>query len=213
MTDEDLSNEAFPYRRVAEIRVGDIPVMAVRISYVGELGWELYAPSESGLSLWDTIWEAAAPRGAIAAGTGALDSLRLEKGYRLWGSDIHTEYNPFEAGLDFAVRMRKPDFIGRKALAEVKQTGISRRLSCLTLNGEKAIVLGKEPIFVGDSRVGYVTSAGYGYSVGQTIAYGYLPLEHSTPGTKVHVEYFGDLLPATVQSTPLIDPGNERIRS
>ena len=100
-----------------------MPALALRISYVGELGWEIYAPSEQGLRLWDILWEAGQPLGVIAAGGGAFDSLRLEKGYRLWGNDIHTEYNPYEAGIGFAVRMRKGDFIGRDALRQARGGG------------------------------------------------------------------------------------------
>ena len=133
-----------------------------QISYVGELGWEIYAPSELGLHLWDTLWDAGQSLGVIAGGGGAFDSLRLEKGYRLWGNDIHTEYNPYEAGIGFTVRMRKGDFIGREALREVRASGPSRKLCCMTLDDPAAVVMGKEPILEGDRVLGYVTSANYG---------------------------------------------------
>ena len=116
VTSDDVGNGAFPYLGAKHVTVGEVPVLALRISYVGELGWELYAPTEMGLRLWDTLWEAGQPLGLVAGGGGAFDSLRLEKGYRLWGNDIHTEYNPYEAGMGFAVRMRKGDFIGRDAV-------------------------------------------------------------------------------------------------
>ena len=116
------------------------------MSYVGELGWELYAPAEYGLALWDTLWEAGQPLGVIAAGGGAFDSLRLEKGYRLWGQDIHTEYNPYEAGLGFAVKLRKGDFLGRAVLERAKAEGVSRRLSCLTFDDPAVVAMGKEPL-------------------------------------------------------------------
>ena len=121
--DDDLSNDGFPYMTAKPITIGEVPALALRISYVGELGWEIYAPTELGLHLWDTLWEAGRPLGVIAGGGGAFDSLRLEKGYRLWGNDIHTEYNPYEAGIGFAVRMRKGDFIGRDALREARASG------------------------------------------------------------------------------------------
>ena len=108
--EDDVSNAGFPYMTAKAITVGGVPALALRISYVGELGWEIYAPAEQGLRLWDALWEAGQPLGLIAAGGGAFDSLRLEKGYRFWGNDIHTEYNPYEAGLGFAVRMRKGEF-------------------------------------------------------------------------------------------------------
>ena len=121
--EDDVSDAAFPYMTAKAITVGEVPALALRISYVGELGWEIYAPAEQGLRLWDALWEAGQPLGLIAAGGGAFDSLRLEKGYRFWGNDIHTEYNPYEAGLGFAVRMRKGEFVGREALAKIAYAG------------------------------------------------------------------------------------------
>jgi glycine cleavage system aminomethyltransferase T len=212
---DDWSNAAFPYLSAREMFIGHVPVLAVRISYAGELGWEIYTTSEYGLALWDTLWEAGRPFGAIAAGGGAFDSLRLEKGYRSWGADIHTEYNPYEAGLGFAVRLSKGDFIGRAALEKIKSTGINRKLCCLVFENPQAAILGKEPIFAPDSEtaLGYVTSANYGYSVRQSIAYGYLPMEHAAEGRKVDVYFFGDVFPAMVTREPLFDPENARLRS
>ena len=154
--------------------------MALRVSYAGELGWEIYTPTEYGLNLWDTLWEAGKSYGIIAAGGGAFDSLRLEKGYRFWGADMHTEYNPYEAGLGWAVKLDKGDFIGREALVRVKEQRMARKLCCMTMDEPGAVLLGKEPIFDGGGRLGYVTSTNYGYSVGKHIAYGYLPVEYST---------------------------------
>ena len=187
--------------------------MAVRISYVGELGWELYCPREQGSRFWDVVWEAGREYGAVAAGTTAQDSLRLEKGYRLWGSDIHTEYNPLEAGLGFAVDMGKDDFSGREALAGIRSNGVDRRLRCMTLDDPSRVVMGKEPIWLNGQVAGYVTSAGYGHSIGRGIALGYLPVSESKPRSAVEIEYFGERLPATVRSMPLFDAGNERLRS
>ena len=209
---DDLDNEAFPYLRAKHVTAGEVPVLALRISYVGELGWELYAPTEMGLRLWDTLWEAGQPLGLVAGGGGAFDSLRLEKGYRLWGNDIHTEYNPYEAGIGFAVRMRKGDFIGREALREARARGLTRRLCCIALDDPDAVVVGKEPIVSGDTVLGYVTSANYGHTVGRGIVYGYLPVSHAAPGTSVDVVYFGERLPATVAVEPLYDPAGERMR-
>ena len=150
--DDDLSNDGFPYLSARRITIGEVPALALRISYVGELGWEIYAPSEQGLRLWDILWEAGQPLGVIAAGGGAFDSLRLEKGYRLWGNDIHTEYNPYEACIGFAVRMRKGDFIGRDALRGVRSEGVRRKLACMTLDDADRVVMGKEPIFGTDEE-------------------------------------------------------------
>ena len=180
---------------------------------MGELGWEIYAPSEFGLRLWDTLWEAGRAHGLVALGGGAFDALRLEKGYRLWGADIHTEYNPYEAGIGWAVRLDKGDFVGRDALIKIRNRGITRKLCCLTLDDPYAVVMGKEPILDGSRVIGYVTSANHGYTVGKFIAYGYLPLEHAKPGTSVEIEYFGRCHRATVSREPLYDPGRKRLTS
>lgn len=210
---DDLSNEAFRYFKARQIFVGEVPVLALRLSYVGELGWELYAPAEYRLRLWDLLWQAGQPFGMIAAGRGAFDSLRLEKGYRLWGSDMHTEYNPYEAGLGFAVNLDKGDFIGREALLRIKEQGVTRRLCCLTIEDAAQVVMGKEPIRDGSRVLGYVTSANFGYMVGKSIAYGYLPIDYATPGTRVEIEYFGNRYGATVGNEPLYDPKMVRLRT
>ena len=212
VSQDDFSNTGFPYLTAHRISLGCIPALALRISYVGELGWEIYAPTECGLQVWDALWEAGASLGVIAAGGGAFDSLRLEKGYRLWGSDIHADYNPLEAGLSFAVKMRKGEFLGRAAIERARAQGLSRRLCCLTLDNPQAVVLGKEPIFHGDAVVGYVTSANYGYTVGKSIAYGYLPVECAHEGTRLTVYFFGARHAATVSRDPLYDPEGRRLR-
>lgn len=209
---DDLSNAAFPYMTARPIAIGMIPALALRISYVGELGWEFYASTEYGLKLWDTLWEAGQPFGLIAAGGGAFDSLRLEKGYRLWGTDIHTEYNPFEAGLGWAVKFDKGDFLGHDALLRAKERGLSRKLCCVTLDDPAAAALGKEPILDGSRTLGYVTSANYGYTVGKYIVYGYLPLEYGAEGARVEVEYFGNRYKATVAKEPLYDPNSLKLK-
>ena len=211
--DDELSNDGFPYMTAKEIAIGEVPALALRISYIGELGWEIYAPTELGLHLWDTLWEAGQPLGVIAGGGGAFDSLRLEKGYRLWGNDIHTEYNPYEAGIGFAVRMRKGNFIGRDALREVRANGPRQKLSCMTLDDPVRVVMGKEPILDGDRILGYVTSANYGHSIGRGIVYGYLPVEYAEVGTAVDVLYFGERLQATVAREPLYDPRGDKMRA
>jgi glycine cleavage system T protein len=199
LTDTDLSDVAFPAYTAQRLHVGHVPALALRISYVGELGWEIYAPTEYGLHLWDTLWQAGRPFGMIAAGGGAFDSLRLEKGYRLWGTDLHTEYNPYEAGLDFTVKLAKGDFIGKTALERVKAQGVTRKLCCLTLDDPTVALLGKEPVLAGDRVLGYVTSANYGYTVRQSIAYAYLPVEYAREGTKVEAYYLGERHAARVQ--------------
>ena len=210
---DDFSNAAFPYYSARQVTIGSVPVLAARVSYVGELGWELYAPTEYGLALWDTLWEAGQPFGIAAIGGGAFDSLRLEKGYRLWGADIHTEYTPDEAGLGFAVRPNKGDFLGRSALLRARADGPMRTLCCLILDDPRVVVMGKEPILDGSRVLGYVTSANYGYTVGKSIAYGYLPIAYATPGTTVTIQFFGQRHGATVARDPLYDPANERLKA
>jgi glycine cleavage system T protein len=212
LTADDISNEAFPYMTQRELHVGQVPVRALRISYVGELGWELYAPTEFGATLWDLLWEAGEPLGAVACGGGAYDSLRLEKGYRLWGADIDEEHDPYEAGLGWLVRLGKGDFLGRDAAQAIKEAGVTRRLCCLVTEDPAVRLTGKEPILDGASAAGYVTSAGYGATVGQSILYGYLPVALAEPGTRLTVYVEGALHPVTVSREPLFDPDNARLR-
>ncbi|MQA26123.1 MAG: FAD-dependent oxidoreductase [Micromonosporaceae bacterium] len=209
----DFSPQGFRYFRAKETFVGMVPVTALRLSYVGELGWELYTTADMGLKLWDTLWEAGREHGIIAAGRGAFTSLRLEKGYRLFGTDMTWEHDPHSAGLGFAVRMDKGDFAGRAALAERGPESAKRTLCCLTIDDPADVVMGKEPVYDGDRRVGYVTSAGYGHTIGKGIAYAWLPAELSAVGTGVHIGYFDQRIPAQVADEPLFDPGMKRLRS
>jgi glycine cleavage system aminomethyltransferase T/glycine/D-amino acid oxidase-like deaminating enzyme len=212
VTDADVANEAFPYMTARYLDVGEVGrVWAQRISYVGELGWELYGDVAMGQRAWELLWDAGREHGLVAAGLGAFDTLRLEKGYRLWGQDIHTEHDPLEAGIGFAVRWAK-DFQGKSALVAARERGVTRKLLPLLLDDPAAVVLGKEPIRADGEVVGYVTSAGYGYTIGRCIAYGYLPVELAAEGTKVEVEYFDERYAATVATEPLFDPKGERLK-
>ncbi|MGW5304959.1 GcvT family protein [Streptomyces griseoluteus] len=209
LTGDDFSHEGFGYFRARRAHIGHVPVTALRLSYVGELGWELYTTADLGLRLWDTLWEAGRELGVIAAGRSAFDSLRLEKGYRAWGTDMTAEHTPAEAGLGFAVRMDKGDFAGRDALRDRPEP--TRRLTPLLLDDPAAVVLGSEPVSVDGTTAGHVTSAGYGYTLGRCVAYAWLPAGLA-PGTGVHIEYFGEKVPATVAEEPLFDPQMTRIR-
>ena len=211
LTTSDLSNEAFPYLRARELAVGPIPCLALRVTYVGELGWELYCPTEHGLGLWDALWEAGREHGLVAGGYKAIDSLRLEKGYRVWGADISADDTPWEAGLGFAVKLDKGDFVGRDALAAAREP--KRRLACLVLDDPRSVALGSEPVFIDGRAAGRVTSGGYGYSVGQSIAYAYVPSESAEPGQAVEVEIFGERVNGQVAAEPLYDPKGGRIRA
>ncbi len=215
VTGDDLSNEGFPYMTAKHITIGTVPVLASRVTYVGELGWEFYCPMEYGLKLWDTLWEAGQPEGLVAAGYKAIDTLRLEKGYRYWSAEISPDYTPLEAGLGFAVDFEKGDFLGREALLEQREKSLKQRLCCMTLSDSRTIALGKEPIrpFGVETIIGWVASGGYGYSVGKSIVYAYLPVDYTKPGIELEIEFFGERVSAIVERSPLFDPKGERIRS
>ncbi len=198
----------FRYMSMREITVGDVPVRALRVTFVGEPGWELYCPSEYGAGLWGSLWEAGQPHGLVAGGYRAIDSLRLEKGYRVWAADITADENPHEAGLGFCVRDDK-EFIGSEALAAAEPT---RRLCCIVLADPRAVVLGNEPVIVGGRVAGRVTSGGYGYSVERSIAYAYLPAATEL-GTEVELDLFGRIVAGEVVAEPLFDPKGERVRN
>ena len=200
----------FPYMRARELAVGNVPCLALRVTYVGELGWELYCPSEFGLALWDAIWDAGREHGLVAGGYKAIDSLRLEKGYRVWGADITADDTPYEAGLGFAVKLDK-DFVGKEALVAAGEP--ERLLACITLADPRAVALGSEPVRVDGELVGRVTSGGYGYTVERSIAYAYLPSAAAAPGAEVEVEIFGEWVAGEVAAEPLWDPAGERLRA
>jgi glycine cleavage system aminomethyltransferase T len=209
LTPQSLASEDFPYMSLRETTVGDVPVRALRVTYVGELGWELYCTTEYGLTLWRTLWEAGLPLGMVAGGYRAIDSLRLEKGYRVWGADVTPEETPYEGGVGFAVKLDKPGgFVGRDALVEPRML-----LCCITLEDPRSVALGNEPVRVAGSVLGRVTSGGYGYTVQRSIAYAYLPPEYASPGTEVAVEIFGRWVEGQVAEEPLLDPSGARIRS
>jgi glycine cleavage system T protein len=211
LTDADLASDAFPYMHARELAFGPVPCIALRVTYVGELGWELYCPTEYGLRLWDTIWEAGRACGLVAGGYKAIDSLRLEKGYRVWGADISADDTPWEAGLGFAVKADKGDFVGREALLARREP--ERRLACLVLSDPRSVALGSEPVRIAGEIAGRVTSGGYGYTVGRSIAYAYVPAGDAEPGRPVEVEIFGEWVAGEVVAEPLFDPNGERVRA
>jgi glycine cleavage system aminomethyltransferase T/glycine/D-amino acid oxidase-like deaminating enzyme len=211
VTETDVSATAVPYLTATELNVGPVPCLAVRVTFVGELGWELYCPTEYGVRLWDALWEAGRPHGMVAGGYRAIESLRLEKGYRVWGSDVTSTDTPLEAGLGFAVATSKGDFVGRRAI----EAGASpaRLLACLVLDDPLSVVLGEEPVRVDGRLAGRVTSGGYGYTLERSIAYAYLPTESVVAGQRLEVNLFGQWVGAEVARQPLYDPGNLRVRS
>lgn len=207
---EDISNAAFPFMQCRDISVGHAPVRALRVTYIGELGYELHIPTECALYVYEILREAGKDLGVRNAGYRAIESLRLEKGYRYWSSDISGDYNPFEAGLSFAVKLDKGDFIGRAALEKIKKEGVSRKLCCFTLEKPETLLYGGETLYRDDKIVGRVTSGGFGYTVGKCIAYGYVTGE--TDGD-FSVEVLGERIKARHESKVLYDPANAKIKA
>lgn len=211
VTGDDVGNAAFPYFTSKWIEIGSVPVYALRLSYAGELGWELHIPMDGALQVFDALWAAGREFEMIGAGNGAFDSLRLEKGYRGWGSDVHTEHNPYEAGLGWTVKLDKAgDFVGKAACAKLKAEPLHKKLVCMLFDDQDALAFGYEPIFgtnghTSEHAIGYVTSANYGYSIGKFMAYGYVPAEQAAPGTRVEIEYFGQRFGASVSEEPVFD--------
>jgi len=217
LTDDSLD---FGYMRMRELAVGDVPVRALRVTFVGELGWELYCPTEYGAGLWRTLWQAGREHGLTAGGYRAIDSLRLEKGYRVWAADITPDETPYEAGLDFCVK-QEGGFMGAGALglgsgetparAGGDPIAPAKRLRCLVLDDPRSVALVNEPVRIGGEILGRVTSGGYGYTVERSIAYAYLPAEIELE-TAVEVDIFGEWVAGTVTREPLFDPKGERVR-
>ncbi len=211
ITDYDLSNENFPFMHSREIEIAGVTLRATRITYVGELGWELYLPVSSGMTVWSALINAGKPFGAEACGYRAIESLRLEKGYLAWGTEINTETTPFQAGLGFVVSQKKEKFIGKASLEA--QVSPSVKLVVMTFDDVKRVPLGNEPIRVDGKIVGRMKSGGQGYSLNRGIGYAYLPLECATPGTSVEVEFFGDWHSGVIGVSPLFDPDGLRIKA
>jgi len=211
VTEDDVSTEGFPFHAARRIAISGADVLAQRITYVGELGWELYVDPGWAVQVWDRLMEAGGPHGIRPGGYRVLDSLRIEKGYRYFGTDLTALDTPFEAGLGYCVRLDKSDFVGRQALLEAGEP--ERRLRTLVVGDEGyATIYGGEAVHANGLVVGRLRSCAYGFTVRRNVAYAYLPAELG-PGSRVEVEVFGELLPAEVRDDVLYDPGGERIRA
>ena len=217
--DDDLSNAAFPFMTSREIRLAGAPVLAIRVTYVGELGWELHIPVDFAVSVYDALIEAGAPFGLVDAGYRAIESLRLEKGYRAWGSDIGPDHTPPMAGLGWAVKMKSgAPFQGRDALVQAAGSPLPRLLAGFVVDDPEIVLLGRETIYRNGVRVGWLSSGGYGYSIGKAIGYGYVRNSDGVDPTFVlsgeyQLEIAGERRPATVSLSPFYDPKGERIRA
>jgi len=200
LTDTDLSNESFPFLHHRHMTVAGIPVRCLRISYTGELGWEMYIPRKQVKTVYDALLEAGEEFGVGDFGTYALNSMRLEKGFRMWGNEMTTDNNPLEAGLGFFVKMKKEaNFIGKEGLQKIKDAGLKRHLVFLFVDADDVDAEGNETIWHEDKVVGMTTSGSYGYTVNKSIAMAYVPPELKAPGTQLEVELLGKRCLATVQ--------------
>jgi len=216
VTASDVSNAALPYMSARRIEIDGAPVSAQRVTYVGELGWELYVENPRAVAVWDALLNAGRPFGIEPAGYKAVDSLRLEKGYRYWSTDLTPAENPYEAGLGFCVHLEKGDFVGREALRRIKADGAQRKLCTMTLSTplpEDSDLYGGEAVYADGRVVGRLRSAGWGYTVAKHIGFIYLPPTLSSTGTPLEVEAFGGRFAAEVAPDVLYDPGGARLRS
>jgi len=219
VTRDDLSNEAFGFAQVKTIGIGGCPVNAIRLTYVGELGWELHLPVEYATQVYQTIMQAGKSHGIRNAGYRAIESLRLEKGYRAWGADIGPDHTSLEAELGWAVKLNKDiDFKGKSAIVKQKENGVNKMLACFTVDDPEVILLGRETIYRNGERVGWLSSGGFGYTLGKSIGYGYV---RSADGVDKDFVLSGEyeLEVATkraevkVHLSPLFDPEMERIKA
>ncbi len=218
VTSDDVSNEALPFGTAETIAIKGAPVLALRVSYVGELGWELHVPVESAIAVFEALSEAGTPHGMVNAGYRAIETLRLEKGYRAWGADIGPDHTPVEAGLDWAAKLKTNiAFKGRDALAAQRQDGVKKRLAGFTVDDPDCILLGRETIYRNGKRAGWLSSAGFGHTIGKAIGFGYVRnpdgvdrayLENGT----YELEVAGDRVPAQLHLKPLYDPTMARMK-
>lgn len=208
LVEADLSHDGLAFFRAVETFLGPIPVLIQRVSYVGDLGWEIYASAEYGELLWDLLWEAGQPHEVAAAGRIALQSLRIEKGYRATGTDLNTEHGPHGSGVAFALR-KSGGYVGQDALAAPPGAGVALR--SVVLDDPDTTVLGHEPTYLDGVQVGHVTSAGHSPTLGRTIAYAWLP-DGTEAGAPIEIDYHGTRLAATVHVEPVVDPDSKLIR-
>ena len=209
---DDVSNEAFPFGTSREIYVGRVKCRVNRMNYVGELGYEIFHPIESQIPVYQTLMAAGEEFDLKMFGMYAMDSMRLEKGYLAWKSELNVHHTPLETNVAWTVKMDK-DFIGKAGLEKQKAAGVPRQLVCLVCEAEDADPWGYNPIFNGDQIVGMTSSGGYGHRTGKSIALGYVIPDLAAPGTKLEVEVLGQKLAAEVAAMPLYDPKNEKMKA
>uniref|UniRef100_A0A674DAU1 Dimethylglycine dehydrogenase, mitochondrial n=1 Tax=Salmo trutta TaxID=8032 RepID=A0A674DAU1_SALTR len=215
LTQEDMSDASFKFLHCKPIQLGGVNLRAIRISYTGELGWELYIPHKDMAAVYQAIMAAGEDEGIDNFGTYAMSSLRLEKGFRGWGAEMNCDTNPLEAGLDYFIKLNKhADFIGKAALQEIKAKGLKRKLSYITMDTDDVDPEGNETIWLNGKVVGNTTSGAYSYTTQQSLAFAYLPVELCSVGQKVEVEMLGRKYPAMVVQEPLVltEPTRTRLQ-
>jgi 4-methylaminobutanoate oxidase (formaldehyde-forming) len=218
VTRDDVSNSAFPFATSREITIGGASVRALRITYVGELGWELHVPMDAAAAVYDRLMEAGTRHDIVNAGYRAIESLRLEKAYRAWGSDIGPDYTPHEAGLAWAIKLRQNvPFLGREAVAAQRDRKLTRRLAGFTADGTDIVLLGRETIYRDGRRVGWLSSGGWGYTLATNIGYGYVRDESGISAEDLlrgtyELEVATRRVPARVHLAPLYDPKMSRVK-
>lgn len=213
VTPNSVANDAFPLYSWQTLEIGMATAYAMRLSYVGELGWEFHLPMDTALAVRDELWAAGREFNLVSCGVGAMRSMRVEKGYRLWGADIYTEHNPYEAGMGWMVKLNKGNFVGREALQAIKNQPLTRRLVTLTLDDPNVMPTGNEPVWDNGRLIGQITSGNYGYTIGRYITFAYLPPDYTQPGTQLEIEYLAQRYPATVTADTLFDAANARMKA
>ncbi len=215
---DDVSDAAFPFMRARRISIEGVPVLALRVTYVGELGWELHIPMGEAGRVYDALHAAGRPHGLVDAGYRAIETLRLEKGYRAWGAEIGPDHTPYMAGLGAFVKLKRGDFLGREALVEQRRRPLPRLLAGFTVEDPEVVLLGRETIYRDGRRCGWLASGGYGHTIGKPIGYGYVRDPDGVDAAYVmsgayELEVAGERVPAAPFLKPPYDPENARVRA
>jgi sarcosine dehydrogenase len=215
---DDISNAGFPFATARTISIAGCPVLALRVTYVGELGWELHMPTDMAVSVYEALMNAGAGLGLVNAGYRAIETLRLEKGYRAWGADIGPDHTPVEAGLAWATKMKSGvPFLGCEAIAAQLAGGVKKRLVAFTVDDPAVVLLGRETIYRDGQRVGWLSSGGYGHTIGKPIGMGYVRHPDGVTadfvtGGSYELEVASERVAATVHLEPLYDPGSRQVK-
>jgi len=213
LTDASLGNEAFPWLSGQEITVAGIPLIALRVNYVGELGWELHPPMEQMAELYDALMLAGEEHGIVNFGLYAVNSLRIEKAYRGWGAELTNEVTMLDAAMERFIKFDKEEFVGREATLHQREEGLAMRLVYFEFDANDSDVRGGEPVFDGDSCIGVTTSGGYGHCTQKSLGFAYVDPANAEPGSQFTVELLGEPCRATVLKDAVYDPDNQRLRA